>query len=445
MQPADSRPLALRAGAIALLALAVIAAAALLLRGREDHGRTLRAAFQEAVQVVPGQEVRVAGRKVGRVGAVREVDGDAVVDLEIDAADWPLHRGTTARLRYGSVSGYAARFVELRPGPSAGPTLPTGGVLGTSATVTPVEFDQIFNGFDAATRRNLRGVLDEAADTVDGRGPSLARALRQGSRGLDGYADLVTDLGSDPAALRLLVHAGARTSGALRRQDTALRALLRRAAGTFDELGARAAAQRAALDRLPPTLSVGRRTLGTLDHSLVGLRALVADLGPGARALRDVAPAVERTTGTLLDVAPLATSTLDVGTATAPGVERLLRAGTPFLPRLATTLDQLAPMAACLRPYGPEIAGMASTWTGFSGVDAQGGYGRVDLTQLPPLVAAGTVLDSNAITSVFRDRVFYAMPRPPGLDAGQPWFLPECGAGPDALDPSKDPERGGGG
>jgi len=34
----------------------------------------------------------------------------------------------------------------------------------------------------------------------------------------------------------------------------------------------------------------------------------------------------------------------------------------------------------------------------------------------------------------------YGFPRPPGTDAGQPWFLPQCGAGPDALDPNKDPE-----
>jgi hypothetical protein len=35
----------------------------------------------------------------------------------------------------------------------------------------------------------------------------------------------------------------------------------------------------------------------------------------------------------------------------------------------------------------------------------------------------------------------YAMPRPPGLNAGQPWLLPECGAGAQALDPNADPEQ----
>jgi hypothetical protein len=34
----------------------------------------------------------------------------------------------------------------------------------------------------------------------------------------------------------------------------------------------------------------------------------------------------------------------------------------------------------------------------------------------------------------------YGFPRPPGTNAGQPWFQPQCGAGPEALDPSKDQE-----
>lgn len=35
----------------------------------------------------------------------------------------------------------------------------------------------------------------------------------------------------------------------------------------------------------------------------------------------------------------------------------------------------------------------------------------------------------------------YAMPRPPGLSVGQPWFLPQCGAGPNSINPADDPEN----
>jgi hypothetical protein len=35
----------------------------------------------------------------------------------------------------------------------------------------------------------------------------------------------------------------------------------------------------------------------------------------------------------------------------------------------------------------------------------------------------------------------YAEPRPPGLSVGQPWFQPQCGAGPNSLSPAYDPEQ----
>jgi hypothetical protein len=34
----------------------------------------------------------------------------------------------------------------------------------------------------------------------------------------------------------------------------------------------------------------------------------------------------------------------------------------------------------------------------------------------------------------------YGFPRPPGELAGQSWFQPQCGVGPDTVDPSKDRE-----
>jgi hypothetical protein len=62
--------------------------------------------------------------------------------------------------------------------------------------------------------------------------------------------------------------------------------------------------------------------------------------------------------------------------------------------------------------------------------------------QAPP-VPVGSPLSSKQAVDLHGGALHYAMPRPPGLNAGQPWFQPQCGAGPDALDPAKDPERQG--
>jgi hypothetical protein len=100
-------------------------------------------------------------------------------------------------------------------------------------------------------------------------------------------------------------------------------------------------------------------------------------------------------------------------------------------------------MAGCLRPYTPELAGFLSTWIGYTkNYDAQGHVARI-LVEAPP-VPIGSPLTAEQAVQTHGGNLQYAMPRPPGLNAGQPWFQPQCGAGPDALDPAKDPERTGG-
>jgi hypothetical protein len=100
-----------RAIAAASLVLALVAVA-LVLRDAGGEERTIRAAFDSATNVVPGLEVRVAGRKVGEIRSSELVNGHAILELSIeDERVWPLRRGTFARLRYGTPLGYATRVV----------------------------------------------------------------------------------------------------------------------------------------------------------------------------------------------------------------------------------------------------------------------------------------------------------------------------------------------
>jgi virulence factor Mce-like protein len=430
-----------RVAAGAGLVIAVVAVLVLLTGGGGD--RTLRAAFDSAVQVTPTQEVRIGGRKVGTVSSVEEVDGQAIVKLSIsDGGAWPLHRGTTARLRWGSTSGYALRYVELRPGPKSAPALKDDGLLPRVQTTTPVELDRVYRIFRGRGRADLGAVVDELSATFGPRAKPLARALRESPAGLDQLAEVLDALGADERALRTLVVAGDRTASALAAREGQLGEVVGKAAQTFDEVATRAAAVRASLERLPATLDTSRSTLKRLDGSLVGLQALVGVLGPGATELRRMAPAARDAFAQLRAVAPLTARTLRRGTNAAPGLTRLLRTGTPFLPRLGSALDRFAPMAGCLRPYGPELAGFLSTWIGYTkNYDAQGHNARI-LVQAPP-VPVGSPLSAEQAVKAHGGALHYAMPRPPGLNAGQPWFQPQCGAGPDALDPAKDPERKG--
>jgi virulence factor Mce-like protein len=429
-----------RIAAVAAIVVAVIAVAVVLF-GSSSSTHKLRVAFQSSINLVPGNEVRIAARPVGKVASIEEMDGQSVVELELDDSPvWPLRRGTIARIRYGSLTAYAGRYVELTPAPPPAPPLQDGGILASADTITPVEFDETFRTFDQRTRGNLRGLVRNAAGTFDAHARDLGRGLQQGGPGLQQLADLMGDLGADRYALHRLVVAGARTSVALESRDPELRSLLDNAAATFDEFALEARAQQQTLERFPAALRTGRATLARFDHSLIGLQGLVDDLRPGAAGLRRMAPSVTGMTRALLDVAPLATHAFTVGARTAPDVDRFLRTATPFMPKLGGVLHQLAPMVGCVRPYAPEIAGQMADWTGFNGnYDNTSHYQRT--AQQKPPFAPGTKLTSDDVVNrVFRGRIFYAMPRPPGLASGQPWFLPECGAGRDALDATKDPE-----
>jgi phospholipid/cholesterol/gamma-HCH transport system substrate-binding protein len=430
------RPRLLAGSAIVL----AIAAILVVVVSAGSHPRIVRAAFQGAINVVPGQEVRLAGVKVGHVESVHEADGQAVVALAIDDAHaWPLRQGTIARLRYGTTVSYAARYVELFPGPRNAPALASGAVLSSADTVTPVEFDQIFNIYDAEARRNLRGLIANGAAALEGRAGDLAGALRQSPAAFDQLAGMMRELGADRNALSVLARQGARASAALEGVDGPLRALLGHLAGTFDEFAAHTAAQQASLERMPATFATTRDALRRLDASLGGLDRLISDIGPGARGLVRLARPASDALRELRSVAPLATATLATGSRSAPSITALLNQGTTFMPSLGTVLGQLTPAFGCLRPYSPEIAGAVSTWAGFAkNYDALAHYARTLIQTLP--YNPGAASSSSVLKSA--PGTTYAFPRPPGLNAGQTWLQPQCSAGSAALHAAADPEAG---
>jgi hypothetical protein len=112
----------------------------------------------------------------------------------------------------------------------------------------------------------------------------------------------------------------------------------------------------------------------------------------------------------------------------------------PFSAQLRPLAEQLAPMLACMRPYTPELAGFISNWTSFlKNYDGVGHYARMRILAGPTSLTSTPEIATDAFLAA-AGGTKYAMPRPPGLNAGQPRFLPQCGAGPESLDPSKDPE-----
>lgn len=406
-------------------------------RTQEHH---VRAVFPAATSLVPGLDVQAHGVDVGKISSVEYVDGRAVVGLGIDDDQvWPLRRGTTATIRYGTTAGNGTRRIDLVPGPEDAPEIEDGGIIASRDTRAPVEFDEIFRMMDHASRTHMRSLVDRTAKTLEDRAGKLNAGIRATAPALENAGGLLGDLAADQAALRNLITGTHRAAGTLDAHREQVAGIISLASQTFAEFAANTRAIGESIELAPDTLKDARSTLARLDGSVDKLTTLVKDAGPGAaelpRLATDARPAVAR----LARTAPVLTDLLRSGRRTAPDITELLKEAAPFARRLTPILTDVAPMFGCLRPYTPEIAGAMSNWASYAkNHDDYGHYARMNvlggptsLTSQPP-IATSTVTQGTGIR--------YAMPRPPGQNEGRPWFLPECGVGPDALDPTKDPE-----
>ena len=158
-----------RGVAIAALALAIVLVALLLVRGANTHEYDLL--FQNAGQLVKGDDVQVGGR---RIGSVREItltdDNRARVHIRVEEPFAPLRDGTHAVIRLTSLSGIANRFIALTPAPNSAKQLDDGATLAAGSTTGVVDLDQLFNTLDPKARRDLQGVIQGFATQYNGRG-----------------------------------------------------------------------------------------------------------------------------------------------------------------------------------------------------------------------------------------------------------------------------------
>ena len=104
-----------------------------------------KAVFSDATDVVNGDDVRVAGVKVGTVEDVSiHHTSQALVTFTVDA-DRALTRSTHATIRYRNLVGQ--RYIALTQGPGSGAVLPEGGTIPISRTAPALDLTVLFNGF----------------------------------------------------------------------------------------------------------------------------------------------------------------------------------------------------------------------------------------------------------------------------------------------------------
>lgn len=427
----------------AALAAAVLIGAIVLLSGSRGAGsHKLGVTIREATNVVPGQPVKIAGVPVGKVTAIEPVDGGraARIRLELEDKGWPVTRDSRMQLRWGGTASFANRYIDLVPGEDGARTLPDGGTFPAARFAVPVEFDSLLRAFDAKTRADVSGFIDNAGPAFAAAKPGLAETLDNAPAALEQGGKALGDLDADNAALDTLVKSTDRVLASVQSAEPGIRELLDGAGTTFDAIADESDTLRRDLDMAPATLRQARGTLGRANPTLVSAQGLVRDIAPGVTELRRIARPLSSVLTTVERVGPDAEATLASVRAAVPDLNPLLRRVRVLSPEIESIGRGSVKALKCIRPYTPDGFAFFTNWGDFlSTTDGKDRLIRAQVQNYGPAFSNASPYNARQMKELFPD-IEYGFPRPPGTNAGQPWFLPECGAGPDALDPAKDPE-----
>jgi phospholipid/cholesterol/gamma-HCH transport system substrate-binding protein len=289
---------------IALAALLAAIAFVFVIFFGDDGGRQYKLMFQTGGQLVPGNEVLVAGQKVGTIDSIDlSDDAQAVVSVTMDR---PLTEGSSAQIRLTSLSGIANRYVAVQMGPDPDAELPDGATLEADATTSPVDLDQFFSIFDSKTRRSLQEFIRGQATVYTGNNEEARETYKYFAPSLQAGDRLVSELNQDQAALSRFLVEGGKVFGALSERRSDLAELTQNANQALGAVAQENVAFDRSLAALPPAMRQANTTFVNLRAALDDVDPLMADLGRVApdlpEFLRDVRPVARDAQPVLADL-----------------------------------------------------------------------------------------------------------------------------------------------
>jgi len=199
------------------LVVLLVAGVAMVVRHTVLRPTTITALFTSATAIYPGDEVRVAGVKVGTITDIEPEGAQAKVTLAVDHG---VQIPADAKAIIMAQSLIAARYVQLAPAyEDTGPTMADGTQIGVDRTAVPVEWDQVkdqlmklstdLGPVTGASATSLSRFIDSAANAMNGNGDKLRQSIAQLSGvgriladGSGNVVDIVKNLQIFVAALR---------------------------------------------------------------------------------------------------------------------------------------------------------------------------------------------------------------------------------------------------
>jgi len=323
--------------------------------------REITAEFANVQQLREGDEVRLAGIRVGAVKRIEPAQDERAtrVTLEVDEDAGPLYRDAVASVNWRLLLG-SNFYVDLDRGSRQAGDLGDA-TIQARRTSGQVELEDVLSVTRGDARSGLRRLPKELADAF-GDQQALPRALTALADGSGGIAQGANGLrGQDEDVdLRSMIRNVERVSRAMTSPTRDLQRLVSGAAATVQTTGARAAdirttlaAAPGVLDRADVTLDRLRHTLTTIDPVLDRLQAPAPEVAPTLRALQPTLVGADRLLGR---ARPLLRSLRPAVASLAAAA----RDGGPLVESILPALDRLDDV---ILPYLGEIDPMTGKST----------------------------------------------------------------------------------
>ncbi len=316
----------------------------------------ISAQVPDANTLLPGNEVRIGGVRVGvveDVTPIQDEDGSvsAKLDLSLDAEteELPVDSKIVVRAR----SALGLKYLEIQRGTSSDGFAPGAIMPVSAAELVPVDIDQVFNTFDDPTRTAIQANLVEFGNALAGRGPAINSAIGRLRPLLPKLTRVMTNLGSPETRLGRFFSSLTDTVAEIAPVASQQADMFVALDTTFTSLAsvARPFIQET-ISEAPPTLDVGTETLPRIRPFLAHSASLFTELQPGIESLRANADTI----ASALEVgAPVLRASPQLNNQLAPTAAALRRlnddaSARAGIDRLGQTVDVLRPTLAFLTP-----------------------------------------------------------------------------------------------
>ena len=259
-----------------------------------------KAVFTDVTGVETGDDVRIAGVRVGEVRDIRAVpaagargdDGGVLGELTFTVdAEQALSRSTHAALRFRNLVGQ--RYLALTEGPGGPDRLPPGGTIPVEHTQPALDLTVLFNGFKplfaALSPTDVNKLSYEIIQVLQGEAGTVESLLAHTASLTNTLADKDKVIGNLVKNLNTVLATVAERDEKLSHLVVELQRFISGLSADRTAIG----------NSLSSIVALNQQTAGLLEDGRGDLRTDIAELGKVAGTLDDNSAIVERTLRTM--------------------------------------------------------------------------------------------------------------------------------------------------